>query len=87
MEEECEKRVDFMKPFILDKTKWPYAKDISHWDEQPGRRPFMIFAAIMQQQPEWVSIWENVAPIFQAMKANAICRLKIQYSGLEFQNP
>jgi len=53
------KAIDFMKPFILDKTKWPYAKDISHWDEQPGRRPFMIFAAIMQQQPEWVSIWEK----------------------------
>jgi len=53
------KGVDFMKPFVIDRDKWPYKKDISHWNEQPGRRPFMIFAAIHQQQPEWITIWQK----------------------------
>ncbi len=51
--------VNFMKPFVYDKTKWPYPKDILHWDEQPGRRPFMFFAALMQNDTDWVDIWKQ----------------------------
>jgi hypothetical protein len=56
--------VDFIKPYVTDKTKWPYKKDILFWDEQPGRRPFMFFAAIIQQQPEWISIWQKCSADF-----------------------
>ena len=54
-----QKGIDYIKPYIIDKYKWPFPKDISHWDEQPGRRPFMFFAALMQQQAEWISIWQK----------------------------
>lgn len=56
--------VSFIKPFLLDITKWPYKKDISHWDEQPGRRPFMFYAAMAQKQLEWVTIWQKNNPNF-----------------------
>jgi hypothetical protein len=36
------KGLDFIKPFIQDKTSWPYKKDISNWNEQPNARPFML---------------------------------------------
>jgi hypothetical protein len=59
-----QKGVDYIKPYVIDKNTWPFKKDISHWDEQPGRRPFMFFAAIIQQQPEWISIWEKCSAEF-----------------------
>ncbi len=81
------KAIDFIKPFILDKTKWPYAKDISHWDEQPGRRPFMIFAAIMQQQPEWVSIWEKCSADFPSDESKRNMPLKNPILWLGISKP
>lgn len=54
-----QKGVEYIKPYVIDKNTWPFPKDISHWDEQPGRRPFMFFAALVLQQPEWVSIWQK----------------------------
>ena len=59
-----QKGVDFIKPYVADKTKWPFRKDISHWDEQPGRRPFMFFAGIIQQQPQWIDIWKKCSADF-----------------------
>jgi hypothetical protein len=59
-----QKGVDYIKPYVIDKNKWPFKKDISHWDEQPGRRPFMFFVAIIQQQSEWISIWQKCSADF-----------------------
>lgn len=54
-----EKGVEFIKPYLIDKNKWPFPKDISRWDEQPGRRPFMFFAALKNQNSEWLKIWKD----------------------------
>lgn len=51
--------IEYIKPYVIDKDKWPFPKDISHWEEQPGRRPFMFFAAMTEQQPEWIAIWKK----------------------------
>jgi hypothetical protein len=70
------KGVDYIKPYVMDKNKWPFPKDISHWDEQPGRRPFMFFAALIQQQPEWVSIWQSCSPNFPSDESKRNMPLK-----------
>ncbi len=82
-----QKGVDFMKPFVKDKTKWPYTKDISHWDEQPGRRPFMIFAAIMQKQPEWISIWKKCSAEFPSDESKRNMPLKNPILWLDITKP
>ncbi len=51
--------VNFMKPFVDDKTKWSFPSDILFWDEQPGRRPFMFIAALIQNEPDWITIWQK----------------------------
>jgi hypothetical protein len=53
------KGLEFMKPFVKDKTTWTYPKDVLHWDEQPNRQPFMIFAALNQNQLEWFQLWKK----------------------------
>jgi len=70
------KGVDFIKPFLLDIDKWTYKKDISHWDEQPGRRPFMIFAALSQNETEWVTIWKKNNPDFPSDESSRNMPLK-----------
>jgi hypothetical protein len=56
--------VNFMKPFVVDKNKWTFPPDILFWDEQPGRRPFMIFAALIQNEIDWITIWQKSNPSF-----------------------
>jgi hypothetical protein len=53
------KGVEFIKPFIKDKSTWTYKKDVLHWEEQPSRQPFMLFAAINQNQIEWFQLWKK----------------------------
>ncbi len=82
-----QKAVDFIKPYIIDKNTWPYAKDISHWDEQPGRRPFMFFAAIIQQQPEWISIWKKCSSNFPSDESKRNMPLKNPVLWLGINKP
>ena len=70
------KAVDYIKPYVIDKDKWPFKKDILYWNEQPGRRPFMFFAAMVQQQPEWISIWEKCSAAFPSDESKRNMPLK-----------
>ncbi len=54
------KGLTFIKPYLLDKSKWPYEKDVSHWEAQPDARPFMLFAALATKNQEWLSIWKTL---------------------------
>ena len=38
------KALDFLEPYILDKSIWPYPKDVEHFDAFPVRYSFLIFA-------------------------------------------
>ncbi len=51
--------LEFIKPFVIDKNSWRFPKDVLRWDEQPGRRPFMFFAAMNLNDFEWIKIWKD----------------------------
>lgn len=36
--------LDFMFPYIQDKSRWPKAPDVMYWDEWPVAQPSLIFA-------------------------------------------
>ena len=52
------KGLDFMIPYIKDIKKWPFGKDVSNWNEQPGQRIFMAFASIRQEDSELFAMWK-----------------------------
>lgn len=54
------KGVEFMYPFIVDKNKWTYKKDISEWDEQPRPSAFLFLASKAYDNPEWMNLWEKL---------------------------
>lgn len=39
-----QKALDFLSPYILDKSSWPYHKDVEHFDSFPVRYSFLLFA-------------------------------------------
>jgi hypothetical protein len=49
-------------PFIADRGTWPYRADIDHFDELPGRRASLLFAARAYQRPEYAALWKDLKP-------------------------
>jgi hypothetical protein len=39
------KGIEFLYPYVSDKSKWPYNHDVMYWDNWPVAHPFLIFGA------------------------------------------
>ena len=56
------KAVDFMFPYIQDKSKWPYAKDVEYFDDLPNRQPSLLFAGLAYREPKYIALWRTLNP-------------------------
>jgi Alginate lyase len=54
--------VDFMFPYIQDKSKWPYAKDVEYFDDLPNRQPSLLFAGLAYHEPKYIALWRTLPP-------------------------
>lgn len=54
------KAIEFMAPYVLDKSSWPFAKDVMYWDQWPIAQPFLIFGYRAYQQSDWLLIWKKL---------------------------
>lgn len=54
--------VDFMFPFIQDKSKWPYAHDVEYFDDIPNRQPSLLFAGLAYREPKYIALWRTLLP-------------------------
>jgi hypothetical protein len=54
------KGIEFLYPYIVDKSKWPYRHDVMYWDSWPVAQPFLIFGAAAFQNQAWLHIWKNL---------------------------
>ena len=52
--------VGFLFPYIADKSKWPYPKDVESFDVMPSRRPSLLFAGEALGRPEYVAVWKRL---------------------------
>jgi len=52
--------VAFLFPFIANKSKWPYAKDVEYFDDLPSRRPCLLFAGEALERPEYIDLWRQL---------------------------
>ncbi len=57
-----EKAVEFMFPFIQDKSKWPYKPDVEYFDDLPNRQPSLLFAGIAYREPKYIALWRTLRP-------------------------
>jgi hypothetical protein len=52
---------DFLYPYLADKTKWPFPKDVMYWDEWPVRQPSLIFAGLAYHDQRYLDLWQKLA--------------------------
>ncbi len=54
------KAVQFLYPYIVDKSQWPYPKDVMYFDAFPARQPFLLFAGIALGEPKYIETWKKL---------------------------
>jgi hypothetical protein len=52
--------VEYLAPFIADKTKWPKAPDVMYWNDWPVRQPALIFGALATGRADWLASWQKL---------------------------
>jgi hypothetical protein len=54
------KAMEFIFPFIRDKSKWHGQHDVLYWDEWPVRQPSLLFAGMKFNKPEYLKEWQGL---------------------------
>lgn len=54
------KAMEYIFPYIEDKSKWPGKHDVLYWDEWPVRQPCLIMAGLRFQKPQYLELWQRL---------------------------
>lgn len=54
------KGIEFLYPFIKEKTKWPNKQDIMYWENWPVAQPFLVFGAYAFNNKTWLDTWKQL---------------------------
>jgi len=54
------KGIDYLYPFIADKSKWPLKPDVMYWDNWPVAQPFLLFGANAYDEKAWFLTWNKL---------------------------
>ena len=54
------KGMEFIFPFIQDKSMWPGKHDVLYWDEWPVRQPCLVFGGMKFNKPEYLKEWQSL---------------------------
>jgi hypothetical protein len=54
------KGIEFLYPYVADKSKWPNNHDVMYWENWPVAQPFIIFGAIKFNQQNWFTTWNSL---------------------------
>ncbi|MCF7804887.1 MAG: alginate lyase family protein [Candidatus Marinimicrobia bacterium] len=52
--------VEFLYPFIKDKSNWPYEPDVMYFDEWPMRQPGLLFAGLAYDREKYIELWKQL---------------------------
>ncbi|MBT8056472.1 MAG: alginate lyase family protein [Gammaproteobacteria bacterium] len=52
--------LEFLVPYIDDKSAWPYGQDVLYWDEWPVRHPSLVFGGLQLNRPEYLELWRGL---------------------------
>jgi hypothetical protein len=54
------KGIEYLYPFIVNKTKWPHKQDVMYWDNWPVAQPFLLFGANAYNNKQWFDAWKKL---------------------------
>jgi hypothetical protein len=52
----------FLFPYLQDKQRWPYARDVEHFESLPVRAPSLLFCGLACGRPEFLTLWKRLDP-------------------------
>jgi len=52
--------MEFLFPFIADKSKWSYPKDVMYFDVFPNRQPFLLFGGMAFNEGKYLELWKKL---------------------------
>ena len=53
---------DYIAPYLIDKTDWPYPPDVMYYDEVPIQSPGLLLAAEAYDDERLMEAWEELSP-------------------------
>jgi hypothetical protein len=54
--------MEFLYPYLAEKSKWPYKLDIQSWEGWPVRQPCLLFAGLALGESRYLDLWKNLPP-------------------------
>jgi hypothetical protein len=54
------KAMEFMYPFLADKSKWPRKPDVNAWEGWPARQPSLLFAGLTFDDQKYLDLWKKL---------------------------
>jgi hypothetical protein len=54
--------IEFMYPYIRDKSTWPYRHDVEYFDDLPVRQPSLLFGGLAFHEPKYIALWRTLNP-------------------------
>lgn len=54
------KGIEYLYPYIVNKSSWPLKPDVMYWEEWPVAQPFLVFGAIAFNEAAWFMTWEKL---------------------------
>jgi hypothetical protein len=52
--------VQFLYPYMRDKSSWPFARDVMYFDQWPVRHPSLLFAGLAYGEPRYLDLWSSL---------------------------
>ena len=52
--------MEFLYPFLKDKSSWRWARDVMHWEGWPVRQPALLFGALAYDEPKYLKLWKTL---------------------------
>jgi hypothetical protein len=52
--------IQFMYPYVKDKSSWPYPPDVMYWEYWPVAQPFLIFGAVAYSNENYFQLWKKL---------------------------
>jgi hypothetical protein len=52
--------IQFMFPYIENKSLWKYQKDVMYWDEWPVRQSSLLFGGLAFRNNKYIELWKSL---------------------------
>lgn len=73
------KAVDYMFPFIADKSRWTLPRDVMFFEYWPVRHASLLFAGLAYREPKYVELWKRLPadPVMTEIQRNMPVRYPV----------